>query len=168
VCADGVCLPGEPRSCSDGDVCDGEETCDPTTGCQEGTPLVCDDGDACTTDTCSPASGCASTDLPGFELPKCRLTTAIAAVATAAGVNPAVRTKVLRKLGAVEAKLTAASQPGANVKKVRKALKVANRQLAAASRLVTKQRGKKIPAEAADAILSALAPLPPLILALMP
>ena len=168
VCSDGVCLPGAPRSCGDGNVCDGEETCDPMTGCHEGTPLVCDDGDACTTDGCNPATGCSSIDLPGFDLPKCRLTAAIGAVATASGINPAVRNKVLKKLGAVETKLGAASLPGASVKKVRKALKVAGKQLAAATRLVNKQRGKKIPAPAADTILGRLAPLPPLLLSLTP
>jgi hypothetical protein len=75
---------------------------------------------------------------------------------------------VLKKLSVVETKLGVASQPGASVKKVRKALKVAGKQLAAATRLVNKQRGKKIPAPAADAILGALAPLPPLILSLVP
>ncbi len=44
--------------CSDDDVCNGEEACDPTEGCIEGEPLECDDSDACTTDTCDPVNGC--------------------------------------------------------------------------------------------------------------
>jgi len=170
ACADGVCTVGAPRSCSDGNVCDGTETCDPVTGCKEGTPLDCTDGDECTTDTCNPAAGCSSVDLPGFELPKCRLSTAVGLITATAGsdITPAIRTKVLKKLAGVETRLLAASQPGASVKKVRKALKAAGRQLNAATKLVTKQRGKKIKAPAADAILAALAPLPPLLVQLTP
>ena len=168
ICEDGVCLAGPARSCVDDDLCNGTETCDPLTGCVAGTPLACNDGDECTTDACSPATGCTSTDFQGFELPKCRLAAARAAVATAPDVVPAMRTKVLKKLGGVEARLLAASQPGASAKKVRKGLKAANRQLTAVTRLVTKQRGKKIAAPAADAILTALSPLPALIAQLMP
>jgi hypothetical protein len=43
--------------CDDGDACNGTETC--LAGvCQPGTPLVCDDGNACTDDTCDPMLGC--------------------------------------------------------------------------------------------------------------
>ena len=56
----GACsFPPDNSICSDGDVCTGVETCDPTPvtgGCKDGTPLNCDDGIACTIDLC--ASGC--------------------------------------------------------------------------------------------------------------
>src|SRR5262249_10102932 len=45
-------------SCSDGNACNGAETCQAGV-CQPGTPLNCDDANACTTDTCNTASGCA-------------------------------------------------------------------------------------------------------------
>src|SRR5205085_2036315 len=38
--------------CSDGQFCDGVETCSPTTGCQPGTPPNCNDGVVCTADAC--------------------------------------------------------------------------------------------------------------------
>ncbi|MCW5892848.1 MAG: hypothetical protein KIT14_20235 [bacterium] len=53
------CRPGTPLDCSDGSVCNGLETCDPTAGCRPGTPLVCDDGNGCTgLETCDPVGGC--------------------------------------------------------------------------------------------------------------
>jgi len=70
--------------------------------------------------------------------------------------------------GAIGARLGTASAAGLPVKKVRKALKVAGKQLGAATKLVTKQRGKKIPADSADAMLSALSPLPALIVGVTP
>jgi hypothetical protein len=51
--------------CGDLDPCNGEETCNRTTGiCRPGTFLTCDDGVACTLDTCVPGSGCFSTTSP--------------------------------------------------------------------------------------------------------
>jgi uncharacterized repeat protein (TIGR03806 family) len=43
--------------CSDGNACNGAETCENGT-CAGAAPLVCTDGNPCTTDTCSPAAGC--------------------------------------------------------------------------------------------------------------
>src|SRR5439155_1263172 len=50
-------------SCSDGNVCSGDETCQPGT-CPPGTPLVCNDNNPCTSDSCDPVSGCKATPLP--------------------------------------------------------------------------------------------------------
>ena len=44
--------------CDDGNFCNGEETCDPATGCQAGTAPACDDGLGCTDDDCDPTDGC--------------------------------------------------------------------------------------------------------------
>ncbi|HTM21334.1 MAG TPA: M36 family metallopeptidase, partial [Kofleriaceae bacterium] len=44
--------------CSDGDACNGVETCAAGV-CSAGTAPDCDDGNVCTTDSCAPASGCA-------------------------------------------------------------------------------------------------------------
>ena len=79
TCVTGTCQPGTPPSCDDGvgcttdscnestDSCDhagsnavcddgafcnGEETCNPTTGCQSGTTVDCNDGVGCTVDAC--------------------------------------------------------------------------------------------------------------------
>ena len=58
-CADGECIPGDPKVCDDGDVCNGSESCDPGSGaCVGGASLVCDDQDPCTVDSCLPYNGC--------------------------------------------------------------------------------------------------------------
>jgi len=44
--------------CSDGNACNGEEICDPTSGCTDGTPVDCNDGYDCTDDSCDPVEGC--------------------------------------------------------------------------------------------------------------
>ena len=46
-----------PLPCSDGDACNGTETCNPANGqCVAGTPLNCDDGSPCTLDSCGGGS----------------------------------------------------------------------------------------------------------------
>jgi len=90
----GLCVPGTPKDCDDGvyctldgcdsssgacthtnqdircqdsNVCDGAETCNPSSGssdadgCVAGTPLTCNDGYSCTDDFCSPSTGCGVT-----------------------------------------------------------------------------------------------------------
>jgi len=55
----GRCVDGVPVACDDNDVCNGLETCDPASGrCIPGTPLRCDDGNPCTDDLCDRLSGC--------------------------------------------------------------------------------------------------------------
>jgi hypothetical protein len=53
----------DDSACNDGNVCNGEETCDPDADCQDGEPLNCDDGNACTADSCDPETGCANEDI---------------------------------------------------------------------------------------------------------
>jgi Dictyostelium (slime mold) repeat len=50
-------VPRDQR-CSNGDACDGAETCDVRAGCQVATPLYCNDESSCTVDSCDPARGC--------------------------------------------------------------------------------------------------------------
>jgi hypothetical protein len=54
VCEAGVCA-GTPVSCDDGDVCNGQETCNSALGCVRGEPLPCADEATCVPDgvTCS-------------------------------------------------------------------------------------------------------------------
>jgi hypothetical protein len=48
-----------PVICTDGNVCNGVESCDPGTGtCLSGAALVCDDANICTDDSCDPLLGC--------------------------------------------------------------------------------------------------------------
>ncbi len=82
-CADGVCTPGKPVSCIDGNACT-DDACDPDEGCLHtpneapcsdgnvctvddacgagecipGTPLSCSDDNLCTDDSCHPLDGC--------------------------------------------------------------------------------------------------------------
>jgi RHS repeat-associated protein len=59
----GACSnPAKPAgtSCSDGNACNGLESCDAAAECQPGTPVAVDDGDPCTSDTCDPATGAVS------------------------------------------------------------------------------------------------------------
>lgn len=58
-----VSCQGKPAgaSCSDENICNGEESCDGAGQCRPGTPLICDDGNACTDDACDPQSGCVHT-----------------------------------------------------------------------------------------------------------
>src|SRR5690606_23919658 len=82
VCSAGTC-GGEEVTCGDANVCNGIETCNPSTGvCEAGTPLTCDDGDACTIDNaCDPQGGCVFTRVPNFIV--CRLASLNDAVAAA-------------------------------------------------------------------------------------
>jgi hypothetical protein len=57
TCAGGVCVGGNPVTCTAGDSCHVAGVCDPASGCPN-IPLNCDDGSACTTDGCNPATGC--------------------------------------------------------------------------------------------------------------
>jgi hypothetical protein len=53
------CAPGVPPTCDDGNVCNGTETCDSGSGCVSGEPLACDDDNACNgAETCDPVTGC--------------------------------------------------------------------------------------------------------------
>ena len=64
-CTVDSCTPSGPlhepappgTSCSDGDLCNGDETCDGAGSCQAGTPPTVDDGNPCTADSCDPATG---------------------------------------------------------------------------------------------------------------
>jgi hypothetical protein len=66
-------------SCQDGDACNGDEVCAPTsepgTGCVPGPEPECNDGTTCTYDTCEPAQGCVFTprdlDMDGFIAGSC-------------------------------------------------------------------------------------------------
>ncbi len=61
-----VCLKGcsGDADCDNNNACDGLEVCDPNSGvCQPGVPPECDDGDPCTLDGCDSGLGCISTFL---------------------------------------------------------------------------------------------------------
>ena len=50
--------------CSDGNMCNGIETCNVTSGvCEQGPALDCDDNNLCTTDTCDVVTGCIHTPI---------------------------------------------------------------------------------------------------------
>jgi hypothetical protein len=51
-------------SCSDGDVCNGEESCDSGGACRPGAPPAIDDGNPCTKDLCDPVLGVSHVQVP--------------------------------------------------------------------------------------------------------
>jgi hypothetical protein len=58
------CSCAQVAPCSNGNACDGVETC--VAGvCQPGTAPNCNDGNACTTDSCNAVEGCLHTAVPG-------------------------------------------------------------------------------------------------------
>lgn len=61
-----VAMPND-EVCSDGDACNGAETCDLALGCTLSAPLACNDEDSCTIDSCDSEVGCvfAARDLDG-------------------------------------------------------------------------------------------------------
>lgn len=64
-CVQGVCCD---TSCSNDNLCDGEETC-PNGFCTGGQQLDCDDGDSCTADVCDQVSGCENIPIPNCYAP---------------------------------------------------------------------------------------------------
>ena len=60
ACSSGTCTHvavAAGTSCSDGNVCNGAETCDPGGVCLAGTPLATNDNNPCTADACHPVNG---------------------------------------------------------------------------------------------------------------
>jgi hypothetical protein len=167
---DGVCTAVTPPVCDDQLPCNGTETCDPATGCVAGSAPACSGADACKVYGCADPAGCFADDLPGYDLPECRIGVAAGLVANAASgdISSKMKSKLTKKLTALGSRVLAAEQASGNVKKVKKALKVAGKQLKGVIKLVTKQRGKKIGPSLADAVLAQLSPLPPVLTALTP
>lgn len=54
----------EGKSCADGNLCNGDETCSAFGQCTPGTPPNCNDDNVCTTDDCAPATGCTHVNVP--------------------------------------------------------------------------------------------------------
>jgi len=63
ACQSNACIysNNDALSCSDGNICNGVETCS-SGSCQDAVDLVCTDGDDCTQDKCNFLSGCYYTD----------------------------------------------------------------------------------------------------------
>ncbi len=49
----GTCNAGSPLSCDDNQYCNGPESCDPKAGCLQGAGVDCSDGVGCTNDSCN-------------------------------------------------------------------------------------------------------------------
>jgi hypothetical protein len=65
-CTNGSCsnTPDDTLACSDGNACNGSETCQGAV-CVHAPPPDCDDNNVCTDDACDPARGCTHTPIPG-------------------------------------------------------------------------------------------------------
>jgi len=60
-------LPAGDPACSDGNACNGIESCNGAGVCVAGTPPVLDDGTLCTVDACSPSTGVTHTPIPSCD-----------------------------------------------------------------------------------------------------
>lgn len=70
ACQSGVCVGGNPRTCTALDQCHAIGTCDPVTGCPNPTKpdgAACDDGSACTASDVCHAGLCAGTPVPCLD-----------------------------------------------------------------------------------------------------
>lgn len=67
-CSSSCQLDAAGTSCSDGDACNGAETCNEMGACVAGAELDCDDGDPCTVDACDAESGCMASDAGPVEM----------------------------------------------------------------------------------------------------
>jgi len=66
TCVSNSCAPGSSAVCDDGNACNGVEQCDANLGClPAAAPLDCDDGALCTFDQCTASGGCSHTFIPG-------------------------------------------------------------------------------------------------------
>ena len=55
------CVAGSPLACDDDNPCNGQETCSPVSGCVAGQPVSCSDGNPCNgQESCDADSGCVS------------------------------------------------------------------------------------------------------------
>jgi cysteine-rich repeat protein len=129
ACLSGGCSTVDVPTCNDGNDCNGVESC--VNGeCSVPSTPACIDDDPCTDDTCNPVGGCPhprKTGLPGIS---CRLDLieAIANGATIADLPTKLRAKILKIAPAARARTIAAGQE-TQVKRQRKLLKAAEKQL---------------------------------------
>jgi hypothetical protein len=167
--------------CADGDACNGTELCDPAHGCVGGTPVVCtDDGNVCTDDVCDPATGrcgrpntaacddgspctadrcadgtCVSAAAGGYDGALCELDQLLATPPCGAEPLPRKLQNVLAKQVAKAKPLLDRAHRATKPTKVAKALKGADRSLAAISAAIkkaTKSKKTKLSATCAAAL----------------
>jgi hypothetical protein len=116
TCTAGVCA-GPAVTCSDNNVCNGVETCDPASGCVGGTPPNCNDNDVCTTDTCDPVMGCQHGSDPASY-----------ALCTLNVLADAIQGTPAQELGGIKKKKKFMREVTASLKSLQKALAAAPRQ----------------------------------------
>jgi hypothetical protein len=107
VCSGGACV-GTGIVCSNGDVCDGVETCNGGTGtCDAGVAPNCDDFVACTNDSCDPILGCQHEGPAGAPGVMCILDQMRVTLLTAqlGEVAPKLRRRVDRSLAHAQASM---------------------------------------------------------------
>jgi cysteine-rich repeat protein len=142
-CVNGTCSPVDVPKCNDGNDCNGVESC--VNGeCTVPTPAACLDDDPCTDDTCNPVGGCPhprKTGLPGIS---CRVDfiEALATNAAVADLPTKLRAKILKLAPGARSRLVAAGQE-TQVKRQKKLLKAAEKQLSKLVGVIKKGRKKK-------------------------
>jgi hypothetical protein len=147
ACVDGVCASVDVRSCSDGNLCNGEEPCS-NGECGTGTPLQCADADPCTVDSCNPAVGCLHVLATGIPSIACRVEAFGQALDAAPDqVQKKLRVRLDAELEKLRATVDAAALTTDNVK-LKRLLKKAAKRAKKLVRLVDKgvRKGQLPPA----------------------
>ena len=158
ACVDGVCSSVEVRQCSDGNACNGVETCS-NGDCGTGTPLQCGDADPCTVDSCSPAVGCLHTLATGIPSIACRVEAFRSALAAAPPdqVQQKLRARLDSGAEKLQAVVEAAATTSDNVK-LSRLLKKAAKRAKKLVRLIDKgARKNRLPADLAASLRAAAA-----------
>jgi cysteine-rich repeat protein len=157
ACVDGVCTSVEVRQCSDGNACNGVETCS-NGECGTGTALQCADADPCTADSCNPAVGCLHTLATGIPSIACRVEALRLALAAAPDqVQQKLHARLEKGAEKLQATVDAAAVTSDNAK-LSRLLKKAAKRAKKLIRLIDKGvRKNQLPATLADTLRAAAA-----------
>ena len=151
ACLSGACASVDVPVCNDGNACNGVETC-VDGACTVPTAPACVDDDPCTDDGCNPTGGtnpCPHARKTGFAGISCRLDFIVSRAdnASVEELQTKLRAKVLKLASGARDRINSA-EPETNVKRQRKLLKSAEKQLAKLLKAVNKGRAKGQIAEA--------------------
>jgi hypothetical protein len=139
------------QSFNDGNACNGVEACGDGQ-CSVPAPPACVDDDPCTDDTCNPTGGanpCPHARKTGFAGISCRLDFVVSRADSASveELPTKLRAKILKLAGGARDRINAA-ETDTNVKRQRKLLKAAEKQLGKLLKAVNKGLAKGQIAEA--------------------
>ena len=151
ACLSGACASVDVTVCNDGNACNGVEAC-VDAACTTPTRPSCVDDDPCTDDTCDPAGGanpCPHTRKTGFPGISCRLDFIVSRAdgASIEELPTKLRAKILKLAAGARDRINSA-EPETKVKRQRKLLKSAEKQLSKLLTTINKGLAKSQIAEA--------------------